>query len=409
MKTQKNDENGNCSGEGIEFPTTNLYELESRVLTDHWSIPYKREESLGKCLLASTYLARLGLSESDENCKRFMDRCMPEAFKKLLTSSAVHKWGTEIHEGIYNMLMLLIELVAERIKQDPIPTGLLGVLTMAFNPDNEYHFKNRMKVSQRNWAEVFGEGNMFAISPVSTFQKEPHGWVVDLVNKFGELGGFAAIQAKLHSEDIELGAVSALVQPLGVCAEYLNSSVVQPMLDPVILTTIQDVRSVEEKDLKDKRLVSIPELLSAIKLLCMRFQPELVTVVDDLRLDILLRMLKSPHFSAKMNSLKEVTKLIEDSTLSKSVKNAIDTDRLLDWLVENSVLSIALEGNIDQAQYCDRIKGIIELLGSKLSLDELAKIWKIQSGQSSTVIENIHTIIAAAAVKFNSEDRKSVV
>ena len=28
-----------------------------------------------------------------------------------------------------------------------------------------------MKVSQRNWAEVFGEGNMFAVSPVSTFQK----------------------------------------------------------------------------------------------------------------------------------------------------------------------------------------------------------------------------------------------
>uniref|UniRef100_A0A8C3LWG7 Ubiquitin specific peptidase 24 n=1 Tax=Chrysolophus pictus TaxID=9089 RepID=A0A8C3LWG7_CHRPC len=378
----------------IEFPTTNLYELESRVLTDHWSIPYKREESLGKCLIASTYLARLGLSDSDENCKRFMDRCMPEAFKKLLTSSAVHKWGTEIHEGIYNMLMLLVDLVAERVKQDPIPVGLLGVLTMAFNPDNEYHFKNRMKVCQRNWAEVFGEGNMHAVSPISTFQK---------VSMFAELGGFSAIQSKLNSEDIELGAISALVQPFGVCAEYLNSSVVQPMLDPVIHKMIKYVQNVEEKDLKDKRLVSIPELLSGIKLLCMRFQPDLVTAVDDLRLDILLRMLKSPHFSAKMNSLKEVTKLIEDSTVSKSVKNAIDTDRLLNWLVENSVLSIALEGNIDQAQYCDRIKGIIELLGSKLSLDELTKIWRIQSGQSSTVIENIHTIIAAAAVKFSSD------
>lgn len=92
--------------------------------------------------------------------------------------------------------------------------------------------------------------------------------------------------------------------------------------------------------------------------------------------------------------------------MSKTVKNAIDTDKLLDWLVENSVLSIALEGksvlqnmfechsylrylahihklfllagNIDQAQYCERIKGIIELLGSKLSLDELTKIWRIQ-------------------------------
>lgn len=39
-----------------------------------------------------------------------------------------------------------------------------------------------------------------------------------------------------------------------------------------------------------------------------------------------------------------MTKLIEESTVSKTVKNAIDTDRLLDWLVENSVLSIALEG-----------------------------------------------------------------
>jgi len=41
-------------------------------------------------------------------------------------------------------------------------------------------------------------------------------------------------------------------------------------------------------------------------------------------------------------------------------------------------LSFCAVGNIDQAQYCDRIKGIIELLGSKLSLDELSKIWKIQ-------------------------------
>ncbi|XP_056271460.1 ubiquitin carboxyl-terminal hydrolase 24 isoform X7 [Pseudoliparis swirei] len=399
---RSNDENGNCSGGSMEFPTTNLYELESRVFTDHWSIPYKREESLGKCLIAATCLARLGLADADENCKRFIDRCMPEAFKKLLTSSAVHKWGTEIHEGIYNMLMLLVELVAERVKQDPVAVNLMGVLTMAFNPDNEYHFKNRMKACQRNWAEVFGEeANMFAVSPSNAYQKEPHGWLVDLVNRFGELGGFTAIQTKLNVDEIEIACVSALVQPLGVGAEYLNSSLVQPMLDPVIHKMITYVQNLEEKDLKDKRLVSIPDLLSAIKLLCMRFQRELVTVVDDLRLDTLLRMLKTPHFSTKMNSLKEVTKLIEESTVSKTVKNAIDTDKLLDWLVENSVLSIALEGNIDQAQYCERIKGIIELLGSKLSLDELSKIWKIQAGQSSTVIENIHTIIAAAAVKFS--------
>ncbi|XP_062306081.1 ubiquitin carboxyl-terminal hydrolase 24-like [Osmerus eperlanus] len=210
---RSNDENGNCSGSSMEFPTTNLYELESRVFTDHWSIPYKREESLGKCLVASTCLAKLGLADADENCKRFMDRCMHEAFKKLLTSSAVHKWGTEIHEGIYNMLMLLVELVAERVKQDPIPVGLMGVLTMAFNPDNEYHFKNRMKACQRNWAEVFGEENVFAISPSNAYQKEPHGWLVDLVNRFGEMGGFTAIQTKLNTEEIEIGCFGGEYRP----------------------------------------------------------------------------------------------------------------------------------------------------------------------------------------------------
>lgn len=129
----------------MEFPTTNLYELESRVFTDHWSIPYKREESLGKCLIASTCLARHGksaialfwgpssgcphissvfwgvllffsfwdepvspssvsppgLAEADENCKRFMDRCMPEAFKKVsnqhpevqIVNKKIKKWS----------------------------------------------------------------------------------------------------------------------------------------------------------------------------------------------------------------------------------------------------------------------------------------------------------------------------
>lgn len=45
-------------------------------------------------------------------------------------------------------------------------------LFQALNPDNEYHFKNRMKSCQRNWAEVFGdEANMFAVSPSNTYQK----------------------------------------------------------------------------------------------------------------------------------------------------------------------------------------------------------------------------------------------
>ena len=41
----------------LEFPFANLVELENRVFTDSWSIPYKKEESLGVCLIAATRLA----------------------------------------------------------------------------------------------------------------------------------------------------------------------------------------------------------------------------------------------------------------------------------------------------------------------------------------------------------------
>lgn len=37
-----------------------------------------------------------------------------------------------------------------------------------------------------------------------------------------------------------------------------------------------------------------------------------------------------------------------------------------------------LVGNIDQVQYTDKIKGIVEFTGHRLSLEELTKIWKMQ-------------------------------
>ena len=47
-------------GSSIEFPLTHFYELESRVHTDQWSIPYKREESLAICMMATTNMIREG-------------------------------------------------------------------------------------------------------------------------------------------------------------------------------------------------------------------------------------------------------------------------------------------------------------------------------------------------------------
>ncbi|EEC12445.1 conserved hypothetical protein, partial [Ixodes scapularis] len=129
--------NGRFELGGLHFPTTNLYELEQRVFLDQWSIPYKKDESLAKCLVAATNLAREGQCESNADCKNFMESCMPESFKKasfslfLLTTLAVRNWTPDVQEGVYNMLMLLIELVVERLSHPPLPEKLLSnVLSM---------------------------------------------------------------------------------------------------------------------------------------------------------------------------------------------------------------------------------------------------------------------------------------
>lgn len=49
---------------------------------------------------------------------------------QLLTSAAVHKWGSEIQEGIFDMLLLLTDLVVARLQHDPVPVGLLEALNL---------------------------------------------------------------------------------------------------------------------------------------------------------------------------------------------------------------------------------------------------------------------------------------
>ena len=130
------------SSDGNQFPVHNLYELEQRVFQDQWSIPYRRDESLGKCLIAATRLAQETMKEQqeqnppvchmerDEHCRKFLDRILPESFRKLLSSNATHRWNTEIQEGIYVMSELFIETITARLAYDPVPCKLLETLAL---------------------------------------------------------------------------------------------------------------------------------------------------------------------------------------------------------------------------------------------------------------------------------------
>ncbi|XP_019857623.1 PREDICTED: ubiquitin carboxyl-terminal hydrolase 24-like [Amphimedon queenslandica] len=216
----------------IEFPLTHFYELEGRTHTDQWSIPYKREESLGVCMLATIRMMKegAGVAEADENCVKFLQRTMPSCFDKLLAHDAVFRWDESIMKGIREMTLILMELISVRLRYKPVPVYLLNMLSLV------------------------------------------------------------------------------------------------------------------------------------------------------------VRLTEEPFSPARTG-----------------LKNPIAVERVRAWLIENKVLSIAFGGNLHQAQYCDKVKSIVEFLGTDLSTDELNTIWDMQVDKNPAQVENIHNILAYAASRFSPQ------
>ena len=365
----------------MEFPVTNLYELDTRVFQDNWSIPYKRDESLGKCLVAATRLAGEGLLEQDENCKKFIDRVMPEAFKKLLTSPATHRWQTEIQEGILLMCELYLDLVVTRLQYDPVPCHLLATLSLIMDLKNDWNNKNRDQLARR-WEEVGpapAKQADYARSPEvgSAYSKDSYGWLVDLINIFGEKKGFQAVQDKFEkSEKLSAREMAALLQPLANCANLILRETAHSHLSVCMDHAFKYIENLGESELKSKDINFISDLCSCLKILCSSFWPQHAAECDKARFDIINRMLKTPHFNCRMNGLKEVSRLIEEAESSRH-RQGVSHEAVMEWMSNNKILGVVLEGNIDQVQYTDRIKAIVEFLGPRLSPEELTNIWNL--------------------------------
>lgn len=68
----------------LNFPYDSLLNLENNVFTDNWSIPYKKDEWLGKILTSTIALLKENLADAEPNCKRFLDHVMPEVYRKVM-------------------------------------------------------------------------------------------------------------------------------------------------------------------------------------------------------------------------------------------------------------------------------------------------------------------------------------
>jgi ubiquitin carboxyl-terminal hydrolase 9/24 len=361
--------------------------------------------------VACTKLAKDGLltdEAMDSECRKFIDRVMPEAFRKLLTSNATFRWHTEIQEGIYNMLELFIDLILARLPHAPVPVSMLGTLAVALDLDNDWNSKNKDQTSMGRWQEDDrSSSTRTEYARAAGITSNRYGWLCDLINQFGDGDGFKILADCFRQENVTARDMAALLRPLGNSAEVLNKDVLHSLLTPCMELAFARVGKIGDAELRTKEVMAVSDLLMALKLCCHHFWPECTEQCDRQRLDMICRMLKTPQFNTRMNGLKEVSRLIEESDQPqlnhryRSIIN-ISSERLVDWMAENKVLTVALEGNIDQVQYTDRIKAIVEFLCPRLGTDDLDKMWQLQdSSPNSQIMENVYAIMASAASKFN--------
>lgn len=83
------------------------------------------------------------------------------------------------------------------------------------------------------------------------FLQELYGWLMDLINLFGNQGGFDLIVGRFTSgEELDAGQMAALLLPLGQCAKFLVKEVVCPILLPAVNKALLYVANLDEKQLK---------------------------------------------------------------------------------------------------------------------------------------------------------------
>lgn len=67
--------------------------------------------------------------------------------------------------------------------------------------------------------------------------RQPRGWLVDLINSFGNLGGFRILLERFQSgENLSVAVMYALIRPFGLCYELLTVHTIVKYLMPVVVS-----------------------------------------------------------------------------------------------------------------------------------------------------------------------------
>ncbi|XP_069354342.1 ubiquitin carboxyl-terminal hydrolase 9X isoform X2 [Maniola hyperantus] len=185
----------------MAFPEAKLKALEEKISHPRWVVPVLPEQELEALLIASMELATKGEDVNNAHCQRFYNDALTVSFTKILTDDAVSSWKNNIQQCVRSNCEKLVKLCAMKL-DDP---RFLHLLYMVFNPGNKFHTFNASRTCEGlsicNISTTGGQGSTQESEVFARSQdhRTPRGWLVHLINVFGQAGGFVKLRERFES------------------------------------------------------------------------------------------------------------------------------------------------------------------------------------------------------------------
>ncbi|CAG7834571.1 unnamed protein product [Allacma fusca] len=406
-----NDENGEVFYD--DFPLEDMQRLDEMITNPRWVVPVLPGGQLEVLLNASINLCRKGVDTKSEACQRFFREGLTISFTKILTDDAVSSWKPEIHKCILSNSGKLVDLIVVKLTQDWFP--LLELLGILFNPNNKFHSFNVLRPPESYPADIpIADDELYA-RHIET--RVPKGWLVDLINRFGNQKGFDLLLERFRSETpLSVSLVYALLKPFGLCADFLTKHTVDKYFTPILSLVPQFLENLSDDDLKKETAKSdvISSIIKYLKCLQGRIaeSDEHMRVLEIFRLRMIFRMLQVSSFNGKMNALNEINQVILNvSSYYPHHQHRVEemeyltSKRIAEWLAENQVLQIILRDSLHQPQYVEKMEKILRFIIKErsLTLKDLDDIWAAQVGKHDAIVKNVHDLLAKLAWDFSPE------
>ncbi|KAL8574498.1 putative ubiquitin carboxyl-terminal hydrolase FAF-X [Nucella lapillus] len=400
------------------FPLTELSKLDEMINRPRWVVPVLPGGELEVLLKASIKLCEHGSDLRSEVCQRFLREGLTTSFTKILTDEAVSGWKYEIHKCILKNAEKLIELCVTKLSQDWFP--LLDLLAMVLNPQCKFHTYNASRPSESIAALATNgqvpEDGLFARPPD---QRTPRGWLVDLVNRFGQLNGFQILLDRFtKGPPLSVPLLASLIKPFGLCAEVLTTNTIQKYFMPIVDIVPKFLEKLTDEELKKESKTeakndALSSIIKALKQLVSRLpnQEETIKNLEIFRLKMILRLLQISSFNGKMNALNEVNKVITNVSFHANRHQQLEEDewltaeKMAEWIQEHGVLSIVLRDSLHQPQYVEKLEKILRFMIKEkaLTMEDLDRLWNAQSGKHDAIVKNVHDLLAKLAWDFSPD------